>query len=284
MMKRFSNIQNYLHRKSISLSATVGLLMAAFSPIYTPQPVNAQSLDEEYSVFQNVTLDDLAENPEAYVGRTVTLRAEPEETDNRYSFKLDDEDGINIFDLDLDKDEVLVLNTSRVPFTAPEDDDMEVQVTGKVGVFTLVEVERELGIDLDPEIYLEYENQPVVYAQSIALAPEPDEVTNNPERFYGQAIAVEGEVDEIYSPRTFTLHDDEPFDGEDLLAIYQGSGQIPEDDTDVVVVGEIRSLPVADIERNYDLDWDDLDLETQIETDYEQQPVLIVREIYPLPE
>lgn len=110
---------------------------------------------------------------------------------------------------------------------------------------------------------------------------EPDEVTANPEAFDGQPIAVEGEVDEIYSPTAFTLHDEELFDGEDLLVV-NAIEQTVADDDNVVVVGEIRPLTVAEIERDYSLDWDDLDIQSQAETEYEQRPVLVVREIYPL--
>jgi hypothetical protein len=165
----------------------------------------------------------------------------------------------------------------------PRDDDMEIQVTGEVRSFIRAEVERELGIRLDPDFYAEYENEPVIYARSIALAPEPDEVTDDPEAFYGQSIAVEGEVDEIYSPTAFTLRDEELFDGEDLLVINADEQTITDDDN-VVVVGEIRPLTVADIERDYSLDWDDLDIQSQAEMEYEQRPVLVVREIYPLAE
>lgn len=91
---------------------------------------------------------------------------------------------------------------------------------------------------------------------------------------------VEGEVDQIYGPNAFTLHDEEPFDGEDLLVIGN-AGRTVSDDENVVVVGEVRSLTVADIERDYSLDWDDLDIDVQAEPEYEQRPVLVLREIYP---
>lgn len=272
----FQRITNWQSARAGTLA---GVLFAALSPFYTAQHVNAIPADQQYRA--DIMLDDIVDDPAAYEGQIVTLRSEPEATGDPYAFRLDDEDGIDIFDLDFDEDEVLVFNVSGVPFALPRDDDMEIQVTGEVRSFSRVDAERVLGTDLDPDFYAEYENQPVIYARSIALAPEPDEVTDNPEVFYGQPIAVEGEVDEIYSPTAFTLHDEELFDGQDLLVINT-TEQTVADDENVVVVGEIRPLTVAEIERDYSLDWDDLDIQSQAETEYEQRPVLVVREIYPL--
>lgn len=272
----FQQITNW---QGVRAGTLTGALLAVLSPFYTAQHVNAIPADQQYRA--DITLDDIVDNPVAYEGQMVTLRSEPEATGDPVAFRLDDEDGIGIFDLDFDEDEVLVFNVSGTPFALPRDDDMEIQVTGEVRSFSQADAERTLGTDLDPDFYAEYENQPVIYARSIALAPEPDEVTANPEAFYGQPIAVEGEVDEIYSPTAFTLHDEELFDGEDLLVI-NAIEQTVADDDNVVVVGEIRPLTVAEIERDYSLDWDDLDIQSQAETEYEQRPVLVVREIYPL--
>lgn len=277
MINLLTRFQQIIKWRSTHVGAIAGALFTILFPLYLAQDATATPLDRQYR--DQVTLDDIVDNPTAYEGQVVTIRSEPEETGDPNSFKLDDEDGFNIFGLDFDEDEILVFNLSGIPFSLPRDDDMEIQVTGEVRSFIRTEVERELGIGLDPDFYAEYENQPVIFARSIVLAPEPDEVTDNPEMFYGRPIVVEGEIDQIYSPDAFTLHDDEPFDGEDLLVIGN-AGQTITDDDNVVVVGEVRLLTVADIERNYSLDWDDLDIDVQAETEYEQRPVLVLREIY----
>lgn len=281
MINFFSTIQRLANWKGIRAGVIAAGLLTVLPPIFASQKVVSAPLTIWYKDAQNVTIDEVVDNPGSYAGRLVTLRSEAEKTDSPYSFRLDDNDGISLFGLDFDDDEVLVFDTSGVPFTLPEEDDIDVQVTGVVRTFILADIERELGVDLDPDLYVDYENKPVIFARSIALAPEPGEVTDDPKQFYGRAIAVEGEVDEIYSPVAFTLNDSDLFEGEDLLVINAVPEQVIEEDQNVVVVGELRPrLVVADIERDYVLGWD-LELQRKLEVEYRQKPVLIVREVYP---
>jgi hypothetical protein len=264
-----------MNQKATHVGAIATSLLAVLPAVYLTPKAAAQTFDGRYEDAQNVTVDEVLDETTEYVGETVTLRSEADQTDSPAVFKLDDDDGLGLFGLDLDSDEILVFNTSGVPFELPEEEDVDVQVTGIVRNLVQAEVEAELGFGLDPDYYLDYENQPVVFAQSIALAPSPGEVTDEPEELYGRAIAVEGEVDEIYGPTTFTLNDDDLFKGEDLLVI----NTVPEHEA-VVAVGELRPFVVAEIERDYELEWDE-ELQRQLEVEYDQRPVLFIREVYP---
>lgn len=277
MANLFSKLMN---QKATRVGAIATSLLAVLPAVYLTPKATAQTFDGRYEDAQNVTVDEVLDETTEYVGETVTLRSEAGQTDNPAVFKLDDDDGLGLFGLDLDSDEILVFNTSGVPFELPEEEDVDVQVTGVVRNFVEAEIEAELGFGLDPDYYLDYENQPVVFAQSIALAPSPGEVTDEPEELYGRAIAVEGEVDEIYSPTTFTLNDDDLFEGEDLLVINTVPALAVEEDEAVVAVGELRPFVVAEIERDYELEWDE-ELQRQLEVEYDQRPVLFIREVYP---
>lgn len=124
-----------------------------------------------------VGVNELNENLSQYIGKTVTVRGEVEDVYGNRSFTVDEE-GI------LGKD-LLVISDKPLPprVTGPEETplvlkDDTVKVTGTVRRFVATEIERELGIDLDPEIEVEIEeNRPVIIAKSVT--PEKVEGQKN---------------------------------------------------------------------------------------------------------
>ncbi|BAY92737.1 hypothetical protein NIES3275_47740 [Microchaete diplosiphon NIES-3275] len=48
----------------------------------------------------------------------------------------------------------------------------------------------------------------------------------------------------------------------------------------VAVTGVLRPFVVAELERDYDLNWD-LTLQKQLEAEYSNKPVLVANEVYP---
>ncbi|NHC35982.1 hypothetical protein [Scytonema millei] len=136
-----------------------------------------------------------------------------------------------------------------------------------------------------PPNYVDYEGKPAIIAQSIAPAPEPGEITSNPKQYYGRTLAVTGEVEEILSPTTFTLDEDQLFGASDLLVLVANpktgntaNTAVKEDQT-VAVTGVLRPLVVADLEREYDFNWDE-GFVKQLEAEYSQKPVLVVQSVY----
>ncbi|WP_278002879.1 hypothetical protein [Nodosilinea sp. LEGE 06152] len=232
----------------------------------------------------NVQTEEITENTEGYIGQIVTIRSAPVEKVGDNSFTVSDEQFFG-------SEPILVINASGEPLLLPED-NVEVQVTGEVRNFLISETEQEFDLTLDPNLYQDYEEQPVIIAQSIALAPEPGEITSNPEQYYGETLAVTGEVEDIQSGAAFTLDEDRLLGSEDLLVIYasprdgvqqpQPSAQLPTiaDGEEVAVTGTLRPFVVADFERDYDLGWD-LELQEQLEAEYSNRPVLVATGIYP---
>ena len=218
----------------------------------------------------NTTIEEITEGEEVVAGEEVTVRGEVEEVESGVSFTIQ-EDGF------LEGDEVLVINVSErdVPVGA---DDLPLQVTGEVGTLILADVEEEYGLDSD--LYVDYESQPVIFADYIVLSPDIEEVSEDPENYYGLEVALEGEIDEIRNAYSFTLEEDELFEGDKLLMINATGETIPEDDETVVVTGTVRPFVKAELERDYDLTWD-LDVQEEIEAEYNERPVLVVDSIYP---
>ncbi|MBD1835338.1 hypothetical protein H6F61_22290 [Cyanobacteria bacterium FACHB-472] len=222
----------------------------------------------------NVTTEEVAEETNELLGKSVTVRSEVGEKVGANSFTITDEELFGT-------DKVLVINASGAPTVLP--DDIELQVTGKVQKFIVADVEREFNLDLEPEVEVEYKDKPVIIAQSIALAPKPGEVTKNPSAFYGKVIAVKAEVEDIISPASFSLDEDKLTSTQDLLVLNRTPGQTINDGQEVVVTGVLRPFVFADIERDYDLNWD-LTVQKKLEAEYSQKPVLITNSVFPAAE
>lgn len=222
---------------------------------------------------ENVTTEELSEGAEGLIGQTVSLRAEVKETVGDTSFLIEDD---QLFG----GEDILVINASGEPFVLTEGDDTEVQITGEVQQLVIADFETEYSLDLDPDLYADYEDRPVVVAQSIALSPDPGDLTSNPENYYNQRIAVEGEVEDKLSPTTFTLDEEQLFGSEDLLVVAQGTTPQTQDGERVTVTGVLRPYVKTDFDTDYDLDWD-LSVQKQIEAEYTEKPVFVADGVYP---
>lgn len=221
----------------------------------------------------NVTTEEVADNTAALAGKTVTVRSEPKSKVGPTSFTVSDEKFFG-------SEPILVVNASGEPFTLPADDDTEIQVTGIVRNFVIADVEREYNLQLDEQYYVDYENKPAIVAQSIALSPDPGDITKNPEQFYNKRLAVTGEVEDIQDANTFTLDEEKLFGATDLLVLNPKPKVAVKDDEVVAVTGVLRPFVLADFEREYDLGWD-LQLKQKIEAEYETKPVFVADSVYP---
>ncbi|MDX2098282.1 MAG: hypothetical protein SFW36_10945, partial [Leptolyngbyaceae cyanobacterium bins.59] len=225
----------------------------------------------------NVATQEVASNPDRYIGQTVTIRSEPIRKFGPNSFTAKDE---RVFG----SEPILILNASGKPFALPTDEDTEVQITGEVRRFVVADVEKEYNLGLEANTYQEYENKPAIIARSVALSPKPGEITKNPEQYYGKTLAVAGEVKDVPSTTAFTLDEDQLFGAEDLLVLHTSPQATPprpiQDGEKVAVTGVLRPFIVAEFERDYDLTWS-LDLKQKLEAEYKNKPVLVATGVYP---
>jgi hypothetical protein len=274
-----NHLSNQLFNRAgvAALAAAAVILPACATP--TPETEVSESgediaiTDETMAEETNVTTQDLSANLDAYLGQTVSVREEVEELVGDYAFMLDED---QLFG----GEETLIINASGQPVSLVEGDDTDVQVTGEVRELVLADLEQDYGFDLDNELFVDYENQPVIVAQSIALAPDPDDITDNPEEYYYRRLAVNGDVGMIVSDNTVTLESEELFGGENLLAISPEQALMLEEEEEVVMTGVLHPFITSEIEEEYDLTWD-LDLQEQLEAEYQDRPILIVDSVYP---
>lgn len=230
----------------------------------TPQPNTAQAPQQR----ENVTSEEVVNKTEALIGKTVTIRGEYIEKIGEYAFTIADEQFLGV-------EPILVVNVSGAPLQIPSD-DVKVQATGEVRKFTLAEIAKKYNMNFDRATYALYENDPVIIAESVAPAPEPEKITEEPKQYIGKRVAVPGEVQNILSPVAFTISDN-------LLVLNLNPKQKIEkvnQGEKVVVTGVTRRLVIAEIERDYNMTLDS-GLRRQLEADYVDKPVVIADTVRP---
>jgi hemin uptake protein HemP len=269
-----SNLSNKLFNRAgfTALAAAALILPACGTP--TPEAdISETENDVAATTDSNVTTEDLSDNLAAYLGQSVTVREEVEEVVGDYAFLLDDD---QLFG----GEEILIINASGQPVDLVEGEDTDVQVTGEVRQLILADLEQEYGFDLDNDLFVDYENQPAIVAQSIALAPDADDISDNPDVYYNRRLALNGEVGTIIDTNVVTIEDEELFGGENLLVVSPDQPITVNESEEVTMTGTLRPFVTGELERDYDLTWD-LDLQEQLEAEYQDRPVFVVDAVYP---
>ncbi|WP_414551242.1 hypothetical protein [Anabaena sp. CCY 0017] len=250
-----------------------GAIALALSAVLLPACTN--NLEPESAVPEtNVTTEEVTDNTNQLIGQTVTVRSTPIKKLGLSTFTVSDQQFFGA-------EPILVVNASGENFTLPTDPNTPIQATGQVSKFVIADINRDYNLGLDPNLYKDYESQPAIIAQSLALAPKPGEITTNPGLYYGKNLAVTGEVENIRNTSSFTLDEDKLFGGQDLLVIRAGNpqGTVNEGEK-VAVTGVLRPFVIAELERDYDLNWD-LTLQKTLEAEYSNKPVFVADEVYP---
>lgn len=100
---------------------------------------------------------------DSYVGQTITVEAEVDEVLGPMVFKVDDELAAGI------TDDLLVVSPQAAQLSALDDQWLNdrVRITGTVYRGTVVDLERELGWDLSPEVEADVNARPVLVASAI---------------------------------------------------------------------------------------------------------------------
>lgn len=256
----------------IKLGAST-LFLSLISVLAFNSPTSLQAQETE----SNTTIEELENDATDVEGEEVTVRGEVNEVEPGVSFEISEE---GLFQ----GSEVLVINATGEMLPEMPEDDLDLQVTGKVGTFVTADIETYNSLydyDLDPNLYVDYDNKPVIFAESVTLSPGIEQISETPDYFYSKEVALEGEVTEIKSDLAFTLTEDDFIGGNDMLIVNVTGEPIPSEDERVVVTGMVRPYVSAEFERDYDLTWD-LDVQREIEAEYSQKPVLVVDSINPI--
>ncbi|MBF2005210.1 MAG: hypothetical protein IGS49_07000 [Chlorogloeopsis fritschii C42_A2020_084] len=249
----------------------------------TPQSPAAEAPDTSKPVAEkeNVTAPDVSQKTDELIGKLVTVRSQPINRLNDKVFTITDREVFS-------GERIVVVNNTGQTVNWPIPQDSRLQVTGTVTKFDPNAIQQEYGLNLGQDSYREYEGRPAIIARSIALAPVPGEISEQPQKYYNKVIAVPAEVERIYSPSAFALEDDTLLGDNPLLVLV--TDQIKEkapikQGERIVATGTLRPFVVTELERDYNFGWNQ-QLRGQLEKEYNTRPVLIVEGIYPsaLPE
>lgn len=247
-----SNQNDFHHLNTKRIVAYAGAIALGFATtMLLPAKNTAQEIEEGKT---NVTIEKITGNIDEYIGQTVTVRSEVEEELDESGFVLESDEFFG-------GEPFLLLNADAEPVVRPSE-DIAVQGTGTVRELVIADIERDYGIDLDDELYVDYEDRPVVIADSVALAPTPEELAENPAAFYNQVIAVEGEVGDLFSSNTMSIYEDGWIDDIGLLVfgvdrdLDMEGGALQSGET-VVITGMAQPLDVNLIQQDSELGWDE---------------------------
>ncbi|KST66765.1 hypothetical protein [Mastigocoleus testarum] len=272
------NRKNYLRQFTVPTSVCAVALSALLIGACNNTNPEANAPNETTASEQtNTTASEVVNKTDELIGKTVTIRSEPVKKISPATFTVSD----NQF---FSGETILVVNASGETATLPE--DTELQITGEVGKFVAADIERKYNLKLDPQLYVDYESKPAIIAQSIAQAPKPGEITNNPSQYYNKILAVPGEIEDVKSDNTFTLDEDRLIGGSDLLVLVADSKKATvKDGETVVATGVLRPFIVAELEKEYEFTWD-AGLKQKLEAEFRDKPVLVATSVYPsaLPE
>lgn len=119
-----------------------------------------------------VTLDDLVEDPEAFVGETATVSGVVDHILLPHAFVLRSEQFAGHEVLVVAEAEQLPTDPERPAQFALLPNDL-VEVTGRVDVFDIAAFEEEVGEDVDDELFAEFVGGPMITALSVRIITPP---------------------------------------------------------------------------------------------------------------
>ncbi|HRN96115.1 MAG TPA: hypothetical protein PLD54_01575 [Candidatus Levybacteria bacterium] len=143
-------------------------LMTSFYTVYDTQPLQQNSkagdvLGNERG--QNVSLEEVVADPTAFVGQVISVRGIVQDQIGTQ--------GLTIDTTNIETEKLLVVSRDALigvgsgPGESAYGKYDGVRVSGVVRMFSLSELETEIGTDLNDETYQAYEGKPVIIADSI---------------------------------------------------------------------------------------------------------------------
>jgi hypothetical protein len=240
------------------------------------------------------TISEITSNPAQYYGKTVTVSGEVDRLLGQRGFTIGGQDFIG-------GNELLVVGAKPLPAVADRPNnaplvaDDVVQVTGPVRQFDLAAFEKEIGADLDDNLFSAYAGKPAIIAQSVditpraagaALNPVPGDanitladITRNPSAYFGRMATVHGNVDVIKNERAFTIASNTLTDANEVLVLTANNLILntPLAEGELLQVrGTVRPFVKAEVEKELGLT-----LDPQLEVEFKGKPVIIATAIKP---
>jgi hypothetical protein len=118
---------------------------------------------------------------------------------------------------------------------------------------------------------------PAVDANFQGARVELDELEENPSAYHGKTVSVDGEVEDVYGPRIFTIDERNwgDLDGELLVLMPSPMAALVREDDRITVTGKVKPFVEADFEE----EWGWLGIEDDAEVELSQRPVLVASRV-----
>lgn len=102
-----------------------------------------------------------------------------------------------------------------------------------------------------------------------------DPIQDNPGRYVGKTVLLSGEVEDLVGPRAFLMDTDGMFGFSEILVFNATGRNVPVvEGRDAEVVGPVRLLYIADIEKEIDYD-----LADEAYSEWVDKPVIVAEKI-----
>ncbi len=255
--------------------AYLGAISLGLSTLLLPGCTNISRKEELSPAKVNVTANDvssLSGDAVNSIGKMVTVRSPVTKAVGKSGFVMKAPNGKPI----------LVINASGAPFALPGA-NVPVQATGQVERFAAADIDKRYNLGLEPNLYTDYENQPTIIAQSLALAPTPENLYKAPTGYFNKQIALKGKIRKFpNTPHGFALFEDGWVDDIGIMVIgvnINPKGGSIQEGEHVVVTGVARQ-PNAQLLQQANLGWDSNKINKFL-AKYTNRPVIVADHVYP---
>lgn len=221
-----------------------------------------------------VSIDDITDDPARYLGRTVTVGGEVNQILSPRAFVLEGDDLVG-------GDDLLVVGANELGGISP---DEVVLVSGPVRRFNLAEAERDLGVDLDDNLFRDFDGRPAIVARDITLRPVPaagapgagpvlgvGPLLETPDRYVGQPVTVNGRVTRVVEPNAVVLDNR-------LLVTARNLPNNLQVGTPLRVTGPFNRFALPTFERDLGVDLND-----QLFAEFNNQPAIAATNVVATP-
>ncbi|AFZ18467.1 hypothetical protein [Allocoleopsis franciscana] len=255
--------------------AYLGAIALGLSTLLLPSCTNLTRNEEIQQEKTNVTANEVSQlsgDAANSLGKMVTVRSTVTKAVGKSGFVMTPPDGKPI----------LVINASGATFTLPGA-NVPVQATGQVEQLRVADIDKKYNLGLEPNLYVDYENQPAIVAQSLALAPTPENLYKAPAGYFNKEIAIKGKVRKL--PNTtngFAVFEDGWVDDIGIMVVgvdrnLQGG---PIQEGEYVVVTGVARQPDAQVLQTANLGWD-ANKTKEFLARYTNRPVIVADRVYP---
>jgi hypothetical protein len=172
------------------------------------------------SQFPAATIDQIVQNPQAFVGRPVTVAGA--------MVQVIGQRGAVLMDLrPAFSSRVLVVSARPLPNLATPAtqpfvlQDNIIRVAGTVELLDLAAVEQQLGLALDPATFRQFVGQPVIVAREVTRFAPVYRLGASPEAYTSTSVSTAGWIESIIGTHAFALRDPDRLQPEDVLVVSQ---------------------------------------------------------------